>query len=73
MKYICLGLSLLLAAVNVILLWQMYRRIKTAPGDSIVADLAPYLVGRLTAFGINTLGIALLFALYQLLTMLGHP
>ncbi len=72
MKYFCCSLMILLAGVNAALLWGIYRKIKTAPEDRVVADLMPYLKPRLTAFAVNTAVIAVLFALYQIMTMLGR-
>lgn len=52
LKTIVLILLVVLTAVNLILLWQIFRKMKNNM-DRKLEVIEPYITARLTAFGIN--------------------
>lgn len=52
LKTIILIVLFLLTAVNLVLLWQIYRKMKKNL-DKKLQTIEPYITARLTAFGVN--------------------
>ena len=55
---IILIIAVILAAVNLILLWQVYRKMKQNM-DKKLETVEPYIMTRLTVFGINMVFLCL--------------
>lgn len=52
LKTIILAILVILTAVNLLLLWQLFRKMKQNP-DAKLETVEPYITVRLTAFGVN--------------------
>jgi hypothetical protein len=59
LRIIFLSILAVLTAVNLVLLWQVYRKMKQNM-DKKLEVIEPYLMARLTAFGINMAALAVL-------------
>lgn len=59
LKIFILTLFVVLAAVNLVLLWQIYRKMKQNL-DIKLETIEPYIIIRLTAFGINMIIIGII-------------
>jgi hypothetical protein len=59
LRIIFLSILAVLTAVNLVLLWQVYRKMKQNM-DKKLEVIEPYIMARLTAFGINMAALAVL-------------
>lgn len=59
MRFIFLSILAVFTAVNLVLLWQVYRKMKQNM-DKKLEVIEPYIMARLTAFGINMAALAVL-------------
>ena len=71
LKTIILAISVILTAVNLLLLWQIFHKMKYNP-DKQLKTLAPYITTRLTVFGINMVILCLIGIGRALLQILFH-
>jgi hypothetical protein len=59
LRIIFLSILAVLTAANLVLLWQVYRKMKQNM-DKKLEVIEPYIMARLTAFGINMAALAVL-------------
>ena len=71
LKTIILAILILLTAVNLILLWQIWRKMKQNM-DQKLETIEPYVTARLTAFGINMAVICIIGIGKALLRLFFH-
>ena len=71
LKTIILVISILLTAVNLVLLWQIFHKMKYNP-DKKLKTLEPYITTRLTIFGINMVILCVIGIGRALLQLLFH-
>ncbi len=71
LKTIILITAILLTAVNVLLLWQIWRKMKQNP-DQKLKTIEPYITIRLTVFGINMVVLGIIGIGKTLLTLFFH-
>ena len=59
LKIIIPSILAVLTAVNLVLLWQVYRKMKQNM-DKKLETIEPYIMARLTAFGVNMVVLTVL-------------